>query len=167
MKENNMTQETANKNKKITEFRVGDSIRVSIKVVEGDSERIQAFEGVVLLRRGSGISESFTVRKVSFGVGVERTFPIQSPMIDKIEVVRSGRARRARLYYLRDLKGKAARLNEVERPSNEGGSPKSTSSKKSSTPSIPSVRLAQAEGSDAGNAAITGAQIPQVIGTTK
>ena len=95
-------------------FKPGDTVRVHLKVVEGESERIQVFEGAVLRRRGVGASESFTVRKVSFGVGVERSFPLQSPRIDKIEVVRSGRVRRVRLYYLRGLTGKAARVSEDE-----------------------------------------------------
>ena len=100
--------------KKTPEFRPGDTVKVIIKVVEGESERLQTFEGTVVSRRGSGVSESFTVRKTSFGVGVERTFPIHSPHIDKIELVRSGRVRRSRLYYLRGLTGKAARLLEDE-----------------------------------------------------
>lgn len=106
-------------NTAIPRFTAGDTVRVHVKVVEGDSERIQAFEGVVLRRRGKGVSESFIVRKVSFGIGVERSFPTNSPRIAKIELVRSGKARRARLYYLRDLAGKAARLSEgrtVEQP---------------------------------------------------
>lgn len=94
------------------DFTPGDTVRVHVKVVEGDSERIQAFEGVVLRRRGQGVSETFTVRKISFGVGVERGFPLNSPRIAKIEVVRTGKSRRSRLYYLRDLAGKAARLSE-------------------------------------------------------
>ena len=85
-----------------------------IKVVEGGNERIQAFEGVVIQRKGTGLTETFTVRKISFGVGVERIFPIHSPRIDKIEVVRRGKVRRAKLYYLRDLSGKAARISEVQ-----------------------------------------------------
>jgi large subunit ribosomal protein L19 len=100
--------------KQVPDFRPGDTIRVHIKVTEGDSERIQVFEGTCLLRRGHGDGESFTVRKVSFGVGVERTFPIISPHIDRIEMVRSGKVRRAKLYYLRGLTGRAARLTEVE-----------------------------------------------------
>lgn len=95
-------------------FKSGDTIRVHLKVVEGESERIQVFEGTVLRRRGTGASETFIVRKVSFGVGVERTFPLHSPRIEKIEVARTGRVRRSRLYYLRNLTGKAARLNEDE-----------------------------------------------------
>ena len=93
-------------------FRVGDTVRVHMRVVEGDKERVQVFQGVVIRRRGAGTGESFTVRKVSYGVGVERMFPLHSPRIEKVEVVRSGRVRRSRLYYLRDLKGKAARLRE-------------------------------------------------------
>lgn len=93
-------------------FRPGDTLRVHAKVVEGTRERIQLFEGVVIKRRGSGISETFTVRKISYGVGVERTFPVHSPRIDKLEVIRRGQVRRAKLYYLRDLRGKAARIKE-------------------------------------------------------
>jgi ribosomal protein L19, bacterial type len=94
-------------------FRVGDTVRVHMRVVEGDKERVQIFQGVVIRRRGSGVNENVTVRKVSYGVGVERIFPLHSPRLEKIEVVRSSRVRRAKLYYLRDLKGKAARLKEV------------------------------------------------------
>ncbi|MFA9557440.1 50S ribosomal protein L19 [Evansella sp. AB-rgal1] len=93
-------------------FRPGDTLRVHVKVVEGTRERIQVFEGVVIKLKGSGISETFTVRKVSYGVGVERTFPVHSPRVDKIEVTRRGRVRRAKLYYLRALRGKAARIRE-------------------------------------------------------
>ena len=99
---------------KVVDFRPGDTVKVHTKVVEGDSERIQVFDGLVISRRGHGITESFTVRKVSYGVGVERVFPINSPRIDKIEVVKTGKVRRSKLYYLRDLSGKAARLEEVE-----------------------------------------------------
>ena len=102
------------KNEKF-DFQPGDTVKVHTKVVEGDSERIQIFDGVVIARRGSGISESFTVRKISYGVGVERVFPLHSPRIDKIEVVKSGKVRRAKLYYIRALAGKAARLEEVEK----------------------------------------------------
>lgn len=102
------------KNKKIPEFRPGDTVKVHIKVVEGDSERVQVFEGTVMLRRGSGESSTFTVRKISFGVGVERTFPLNSPHIDRIEVIKTGKVRRARLYYLRQLSGKAAKVDEHE-----------------------------------------------------
>ncbi len=96
-------------------FRPGDTLRVHVKVVEGNRERIQVFEGVVIKRRGGGISETFTVRKVSYGVGVERTFPLHTPKIAKIEVVRHGKVRRAKLYYLRELRGKAARIKEIRR----------------------------------------------------
>ncbi len=94
-------------------FRPGDTVRVHVKVTEGSRERIQVFEGVVIKRRGGGISETFTVRKISYGVGVERTFPVHSPKIDKLEVVRRGKVRRAKLYYLRNLRGKAARIKEI------------------------------------------------------
>lgn len=100
------------KNEKFN-FRTGDTLKVYTKVVEGDSERIQVFDGVLIARRGSGISESFTVRKISYGVGVERVFPIRSPRIDKIELVKTGKVRRAKIYYLRELSGKASRLEEV------------------------------------------------------
>ena len=96
----------------IPEFRAGDTLRVHVRIVEGDRERIQVFEGVVIKRRGGGISETFTVRKISYGVGVERTFPVHTPKIDKIEVMRQGKVRRAKLYYLRELSGKAARIRE-------------------------------------------------------
>jgi large subunit ribosomal protein L19 len=94
----------------LPEFRPGDTVRVHVKVVEGQRERIQLFEGVVIKRRGGGISETFTVRKISYGVGVERAFPVHSPKIEKLEIVRKGKVRRAKLYYLRNLRGKAARI---------------------------------------------------------
>ena len=96
----------------LPEFRAGDTLRIHVKVSEGDKQRIQVFQGVVIARRGNGTGESFTVRKMSGGIGVERVFPIHSPMLDKIEVVRRGRVRRAKLYYLRGLRGKAARIEE-------------------------------------------------------
>jgi large subunit ribosomal protein L19 len=93
-------------------FKSGDQIKVHFKVVEGENERIQIFEGIVIRVKGEGLSETFTVRKISFGIGVERIFPIHSPRIDKIEVVKRGKVRRAKLYYLRNLSGKAARVSE-------------------------------------------------------
>ncbi|KAF0125170.1 MAG: large subunit ribosomal protein L19 [Elusimicrobia bacterium] len=96
------------------DFRPGDTVKVHTKVVEGDSERIQIFDGTVIARRGSGISSTFTVRKISYGVGVERVFPIHSPRIDRIELVKSGKVRRSKIYYLRELSGKAARLAELK-----------------------------------------------------
>jgi len=93
-------------------FRAGDTLRVNVRVREGDKERLQAFEGICLARRGSGVSETFTVRKISNGVGVERIFPVHSPMIADITVMRRGRVRRAKLYYLRHLTGKATRIRE-------------------------------------------------------
>ncbi len=95
------------------EFNVGDTIRIHVKIVEGDTERIQQFQGTVIARHGKGIEETFTVRRVQAGQGVERVFPINSPRIDKIEVVRRGDVRRAKLYYLRDKVGKAARVKEM------------------------------------------------------
>lgn len=94
-------------------FRSGDTLRVHVRIVEGSREHIQVFEGVVIKRRGGGISETFTVRKISSGVGVERTFPLHTPKIEKIEVKRRGKVRRAKLYYLRSLRGKAARIQEI------------------------------------------------------
>ncbi|MGG0668998.1 50S ribosomal protein L19 [Sporosarcina koreensis] len=94
-------------------FRPGDTVRLHVKIVEGTRERIQLFEGVVIKRRGGGISETFTVRKISNGVGVERTFPVHTPKIAKLEVTRRGKVRRAKLYYLRSLRGKAARIKEI------------------------------------------------------
>ena len=96
-------------------FRVGDTIRVHAKVVEGDKERIQIYEGVVIGRQGTGVREIIRVRKLSYGVGVERLFPLHSPMIDKIELAKQGKVRRAKLYFLRELRGKAARIKEKER----------------------------------------------------
>lgn len=101
--------------KDIPEFRPGDTVKIHLKVVEGGRERIQVFEGVVIKRRGGGMRETFTVRRISYGVGVERTIPLHSPRIDKIEVVRRGKVRRARLFYLRGLRGKAARIKELRR----------------------------------------------------
>jgi len=96
----------------IPAFRAGDTLKVHVKVIEGSRSRVQIFQGVVIRRQGSGVRESFTVRKVSFGVGVERTFPLHAPVIDKIELVTRGDVRRAKLYYLRKLRGKAAKIRE-------------------------------------------------------
>ena len=97
----------------IPEFKAGDTVRVHVRIIEGGRERIQLFEGIVIKRRGGGISATYTVRKISNGVGVERTFPVHTPKVEKIEVVRKGKVRRAKLYYLRNLRGKAARIREV------------------------------------------------------
>ncbi|WP_125588686.1 50S ribosomal protein L19 [Companilactobacillus jidongensis] len=99
----------------IPDFRPGDTVRVHAKVVEGTRERVQLFEGVVIKKHGTGVSATYTVRKISSGVGVERTFPLNTPRVEKIEVIRHGRVRRAKLYYLRDRKGKAARIKERRR----------------------------------------------------
>lgn len=96
----------------IPDFRAGDTLKVHVRVIEGNRERVQVFEGVVIRRQGGGVRETFTVRKISFGVGVERTFPLHSPNIAKIEVARRGDVRRAKLYYLRELRGKAAKIKE-------------------------------------------------------
>ncbi|HEY3285738.1 MAG TPA: 50S ribosomal protein L19 [Gemmatimonadaceae bacterium] len=98
--------------KNVPPFRAGDTVRVNVKVKEGDKERLQAFEGVVIARKGSGVSATFTVRKISNGVGVERIFPLHSPMLESVSVVRRGRVRRAKLFYLRELTGKATRIKE-------------------------------------------------------
>ena len=100
----------------IPAFRPGDTVKVHVNIIEGSRSRIQVFQGVVIGRQGDGIRETFCVRKVSFGVGVERTFPVHTPVIEKIEVVTRGDVRRAKLYYLRELKGKAARMRDVARP---------------------------------------------------
>ncbi|NJD56466.1 MAG: 50S ribosomal protein L19 [Nitrospirae bacterium] len=100
--------------KDIGSFNVGDTVKVYVKVVEGDKERIQPFQGVVIGRKGGGTRESFTVRKISFGVGVERVFPVCSPNVDRVELIKAGKVRRAKLYYLRSKKGKAAKIKEKE-----------------------------------------------------
>ena len=100
----------------IPTFRPGDTVKVHVRVVEGNRSRIQVFQGVVIRRQGGGIRETFTVRKVSFGVGVERTFPVHTPVVEKIEVLTRGDVRRAKLYYLRELRGKAAKIKEKREP---------------------------------------------------
>lgn len=120
----NINQIKHNLKTNVPSFKSGDTVRVKVKVVEGDNERLQAFDGVVVARKGSGISETFTVRKISFGVGVERIFPIHSPRVDSIEVLKIGKVRRAKLNYLTKLSGKAARLQEVKKvTSNEAAAP--------------------------------------------
>jgi len=105
----------------IPEFQPGDTVTVNVKVVEGDRTRVQAYEGVVIARSGGGLNESFTVRKISYGEGVERVFPVYSPLIDSIKVVRRGKVRRAKLYYLRDRRGKSARIAERQDRSDAKG----------------------------------------------
>ena len=102
----------ASKRDDVPAFRPGDTVKVHVKVVEGSRSRVQVFQGVVIRRQGGGLQETFTVRKVSFGVGVERTFPLHTPIVEKVEVVTRGDVRRAKLYYLRDLRGKAAKIKE-------------------------------------------------------
>ena len=97
------------------QFNVGDTVRVWVKVVEGNRERLQAFEGTVIAKRNGGVRETFTVRRVSYGIGVERTFPIHSPRVDHVDMIRRGKVRRAKLYYLRELQGKAAKIKEIKR----------------------------------------------------
>ena len=105
----------------VPEFRAGDTLRVNVRIREGERERVQAYEGVCIARSGGGLQENFTVRKISFGEGVERVFPIMSPMIDSIEVKRRGVVRRAKLYYLRDRRGKSARIAERSMSSRDAG----------------------------------------------
>jgi large subunit ribosomal protein L19 len=114
--QNALLTKVLNKHKKAEKPKVsiGDTVKVHVRIREGEKERIQIFEGVVIARKNTGMGENITVRKVSFGHGVERIFPLHAPVVDKIDVVRSGRVRRAKLYYLRELKGKAARLRERE-----------------------------------------------------
>ena len=100
----------------VPDFRAGDTLKVHVRVIEGTRQRVQIFQGVVIRRQGGGIRETFTVRKVSFGVGVERTFPVHTPVIDRIEVVTRGDVRRAKLYYLRELRGKKAKIKEKRDP---------------------------------------------------
>lgn len=98
--------------KEVPEFAIGDTIRVEVKIREGERERLQAFEGTVIAKRGSGVAETFTVRRVSYGVGVERVFPLHSPNVDSVKIIRRGKVRRSKLYYLRDRVGKAAKVKE-------------------------------------------------------
>lgn len=113
---NSLLTKVVNQNKRsnLPAFRIGDTIRVQVRIREGEKERLQAFEGTVIARKNSGMGESITVRKISFGHGVERIFPINAPVIDSIDIVRTGAVRRSKLYYLRGLRGKAARLRERE-----------------------------------------------------
>ena len=109
---------------KLPDFRPGDTVKVNVKVVEGDRSRVQAYEGVCIARSGRGLNENFTVRKISYGEGVERVFPLHAPMIDSIKIVRRGKVRRARLYYLRSRRGKKARISEVQSHHGEAETPK-------------------------------------------
>ena len=118
----------------IPNFKPGDTIRVHVKIKEGDKERIQVFEGVVIARKHSGVRESITVRKVSFGIGVERIFPLHATVIDKFELVRRGRVRRAKLYYLRNLRGKAARIRDLDVRAQRAAAAKAAAAAASSAP---------------------------------
>ena len=119
----NINQIKHNLKTNVPVFKAGDTVRVKVKVVEGDNERLQAFDGVVVARKGSGIGETFTVRKISCGGGGERLFPIHSPRVDSIEVLKIGKVRRAKLNYLKKLSGKAARLQEVKKPTANAAAP--------------------------------------------
>ena len=107
----------------VPDFEIGDTVNVHVRIVEGDKERVQVFTGTVISRRGSGISETFTVRRIVTNEGVERTFPLHSPRVDDVAVVRSGKTRRAKLYFLRDRIGKATRLKEIKRPTRKAAEP--------------------------------------------
>jgi len=123
--------------REVPKFNVGDTVKVHFKIVEGNKERVQIFEGLVIAKRNGGIRETFTVRKISFGVGVERTFPLHSPRIDKVVVVREGAVRRAKLYYVRDLTGKAAtRVKEKKRDSAKAPVKKAAAAKKPATKKV-------------------------------
>jgi len=127
----------------VPEFRVGDTVNVSVRIIEGEKERTQVFNGTVIRRRGGGISETFTVRRIVNNQGVERVFPVHSPRVAAIEVVRSGKVRRAKLYFLRDRVGKSTRLKDVKRPSAK--KTKSTGAAKSSGEKTPSADAADSE----------------------
>ena len=117
-------EQIARLGKQVPDFQPGDTVQVNVKVVEGERTRVQAYEGVCIARSGGGLNESFTVRKISYGEGVERVFPVHSPMIDSIKVVRRGKVRRAKLYYLRDRRGKSARIAErTDRARAQGAAP--------------------------------------------
>ena len=111
--------DAASLRKDVVNFRPGDEIKIHVRVIEGNKSRIQLFQGIVIRRQGSGVRETFTIRKLSYGVGVERTFPVHTPVIEKFEMVRRGDVRRAKLYYLRDLRGKAAKIKERRGANNE------------------------------------------------
>ena len=113
--------------KKIPEFQPGDTVRVSVRVTEGTRTRVQAYEGVVIARSGAGINENFTVRKISYGEGVERVFPVYSPLVEGVEIVRRGKVRRAKLYYLRDRRGKSARITEKKQDRRTADAPAAAS----------------------------------------
>jgi large subunit ribosomal protein L19 len=125
-------EEIANRQKLFYDFRVGDTVRVHVRIKEGSKERIQVFEGVIIGRRRAGVRTSITVRKISYGIGVERIFPIHSPVVENIEFVRRGKVRRSKLYYLRKLRGKKARLKAVRMPTGFGQVPEPASDGKGS-----------------------------------
>lgn len=129
--------------KDLPEFRVGDTVKVYVKIIEGEKERVQMVEGIVIRKRGDGTRATFTIRKVSFNIGLERIFPLHSPRIEKVEVVRRNKVRRARLYYLRNLKGKAARLTEVRRGKGKAG--KGTAEQASAETAAPTAEAAPAQ----------------------
>ena len=135
----------------IPAFKSGDTIRVHVKIKEGDKERIQVFEGVVIARKHSGVRESITVRKVSFGIGVERIFPLHATVIDKIELVRRGRVRRAKLYYLRNLRGKAARIRDLDVRTQKGAAAKAAAAKATAAAKAAPIAAEPEATTDAGN----------------
>jgi large subunit ribosomal protein L19 len=152
----------------IPPFRPGDTVKVHVRVVEAGRERVQVFQGVVIRRQGGGLQETFTVRKVSFGVGVERTFPVHSPSIAKLEVVTRGKVRRAKLYYLRELRGKKARIRERRVRPEELAAVQSTSDEGDiqETPGQPDLAEVSADGAEAAEAGpAEGPEAPEAAGT--
>lgn len=133
--------ENQHRKSNVPDFRPGDTVRVSVRIVEGDKERIQDFEGVCIARKGTGARETFTVRRVSLGVGMERVFPIHSPRIENINVIRRGKVRRAKLYYLRELRGKKSRITELRR---EMGDTAATPAPEAATPAAPAAESSEA-----------------------
>jgi len=131
--------------KEAPQFDVGDTVKVMVKVVEGNRERLQAYEGICIAKKSGGVRETFTVRRVSFGVGIERIFPIHSPRIDRVEVIRKGRVRRAKLYYLRSLSGKAARIEEKITVSKKDKAPKAKTATKATAPKVQETAKAEAK----------------------
>ncbi len=150
----------------LPDFRPGDTVKVHARVVEGTRERVQVFQGVVIRRAGGGIRETFTVRKISFGVGVERTFPLHSPSIAKLELVQRGRVRRAKLYYLRDLRGKKARIKErriddVKLAAMEAAAAQAAEAEMTDATDLPDVELTDTAEAEAVEAATTAQDAPE------
>ena len=140
--------ETAQLKTSVPDFRPGDTVRISVRIIEGDKQRIQDFQGICIGRRGSGIGETFTVRRVSHGVGMERVFPLHSPRVEKIEIIRRGRVRRAKLYFLRALRGKKARIQEVRRTTNEAMAAKAAKKAAKAAELQPAIEVPETEATE-------------------